>query len=84
MALDLTEYTLPPVFEWLKGVCALPRDEILTTFNCGIGMVLLVDPASARLVVDALAAVGENSIPLGEVVARPEGGAAVVVTGMED
>lgn len=36
---------LPPVFAWLKQESGLCDSDMLTTFNCGIGMVLIVDGA---------------------------------------
>jgi formyltetrahydrofolate-dependent phosphoribosylglycinamide formyltransferase len=36
-------WTLPPVFRWLQSIAKLPQEELLRTFNCGIGMVLVID-----------------------------------------
>lgn len=33
---------LPPVFKWMKEKSGLDDPEMLTTFNCGIGMILIV------------------------------------------
>lgn len=42
---DLATWELPPVFKWLQQQSNLPREEMVKTFNCGVGMVLVVDPA---------------------------------------
>ncbi|MCP5361985.1 MAG: phosphoribosylformylglycinamidine cyclo-ligase [Hyphomicrobiales bacterium] len=40
--IDLRSWTLPPLFQWLKSLGNISTDEMLRTFNCGIGMVLVV------------------------------------------
>jgi len=42
--IDLTDYQLPACFAWAKEIAHLPDDEMLKTFNCGIGMVLVASP----------------------------------------
>ena len=48
------EWVLPPVFKWLQAVAKLPQDEMLRTFNCGIGMVLVVDHVAVPIVMQEL------------------------------
>lgn len=45
-----TGWTLPPVFRWLQEIAKLPQDELLRTFNCGVGMVLAVEKSLAASV----------------------------------
>ena len=52
---------------------------MLRTFNCGIGMVIVVDPARRDAVVAALRAAGEAPVGLGRLI--PREGDAVVYTG---
>ena len=61
---------LPPVFAWLARAGRLDRLELLRTFNCGIGMVLVVDPARAEPVRRALAAAGETVHASARIAAR--------------
>jgi phosphoribosylaminoimidazole (AIR) synthetase len=44
-SLDFTRsgFQLPPVFQWLQKFANLPQSELLRTFNCGIGMVVVVE-----------------------------------------
>ena len=65
VALDAWE--LPPVFRWLIDIAALPEAEALKTFNCGIGMVLVVAPEDVAPVIDALDASGTAAYRLGEI-----------------
>ena len=45
--IDLAAWTLPPVFGWLAQTGGMAQAEMLKTFNCGIGMVLVVGAARA-------------------------------------
>ncbi|MBV7409642.1 phosphoribosylformylglycinamidine cyclo-ligase [Maritimibacter sp. DP1N21-5] len=62
---DLDAWTLPPVFKWLAETGAMEEREMLKTFNCGIGMVLVVDPAQAGAVKSTLEAAGETVYQIG-------------------
>lgn len=54
---------LPPLFEWLRGVCGdLPDDEMLRTFNCGLGLILIVDAEAQEAVSHALEEAGERDV----------------------
>jgi len=69
-------WPVPPVFAWLAAAGGVPAAEMLRTFNCGIGMAVIVEPARADEAADRLAAAGERVHRIGRVVARePEGGA---------
>ncbi len=70
--IDLDEWDLPPVFKWLAGVGGMDQAEMLKTFNCGIGMILVVDPKQAAAVRAALQAAGETVHQIG--VIQPEAG----------
>ncbi|WP_101068035.1 phosphoribosylformylglycinamidine cyclo-ligase [Roseovarius salinarum] len=64
---DLDAWTLPGVFGWLAGQGGIAPDEMLRTFNCGVGMVLAVDPGRAEAVSTLLDEAGEAVVPLGRV-----------------
>ncbi|RKF16981.1 phosphoribosylformylglycinamidine cyclo-ligase [Roseovarius spongiae] len=66
--IDLDAWTLPGVFRWLRETGALDGAEMLKTFNCGIGMILVVDAGAAEGLVTLLEAGGETVTRLGEVV----------------
>ena len=76
---DLGAVVPPPVFGWLAKQGRVAEREMLRTFNCGIGMVIVVDPARRDAVIAALRAAGEAPVGLGRLI--PREGDAVVYTG---
>ncbi|MEJ2035239.1 MAG: phosphoribosylformylglycinamidine cyclo-ligase [Maritimibacter sp.] len=70
--IDLDAWDLPPVFKWLAETGGMSQAEMLKTFNCGIGMILSVDPQSLPAVRAALEAAGETVYQIG--VIQPEAG----------
>jgi phosphoribosylformylglycinamidine cyclo-ligase len=67
-AVDLSAIVVPPVFGWLAAAGRLDDAEMLRTFNCGIGMVVIADKARAGEVVAALTEAGEAPVVLGEII----------------
>ena len=59
----------------------LAEREMLRTFNCGIGMIVVVQADEADHVTKVLADAGQRVARLGEIVARPEGSEAVIFSG---
>jgi phosphoribosylformylglycinamidine cyclo-ligase len=64
-------WTAPAVFGWLEAA-GVDTHEMHRTFNCGIGMVLVVDPAAAAATLAELAAAGEQAQVIGSVIADSE------------
>jgi phosphoribosylformylglycinamidine cyclo-ligase len=56
-----------PVFEWLQSTARIDAAEMYRTFNCGIGMAVIVPPAHAAAAMELLAAHGEGAHLIGEV-----------------
>ena len=65
--IDLDAWTLPPVFAWLRQRAGIGDPEMLKTFNCGIGLVLVVSPDRAAALAADLATAGETVHALGRV-----------------
>ena len=65
--IDLTAWALPPVFGWLAETAGIARDEMLRTFNSGIGMILVVAPDRAEALTALLCQMGESVARLGTV-----------------
>jgi phosphoribosylformylglycinamidine cyclo-ligase len=53
-------WEVPPVFQWLERAGGVPRQDMLRTFNMGIGLILVVAASNAGLVLSELAAAGET------------------------
>ena len=73
-AIDLASISVPPVFSWLAKTGGVAPNEMLRTFNCGIGMIAVVKPEKVDEVVAALAAEGEKVVTLGQMVKREKDG----------
>jgi phosphoribosylformylglycinamidine cyclo-ligase len=71
--LDLTQIPVLPVFKWLAKQGGITEHEMLRTFNCGIGMVLIVDEAKAPMILKALADKGEAAKIIGKTTAVQAG-----------
>jgi len=67
--IDLSSWTMPSVFRWLAETGGVDEAEMLKTFNCGIGMVLVVDKATAPDQIALLQKAGETVSVLGTVTA---------------
>jgi phosphoribosylformylglycinamidine cyclo-ligase len=65
-----------PVFEWLAETGALDEAEMYRTFNCGIGMVVIVPSTHAEQAVELLRRAGEHAMVIGEV--RRGGGGVII------
>ncbi len=61
-------WSMPPVFKWLQDSGRVEQDEMLRTFNCGVGMVVCVDSQDAERAIIHLENSGEKVIVLGEIV----------------
>jgi phosphoribosylformylglycinamidine cyclo-ligase len=51
-------WVVPPIFQWLERAGGVPREDMLRTFNMGIGLILVVAPADADRVLAALSGEG--------------------------
>ena len=54
--------SLTPVFKWMKDVSGLDDEEMLRTFNCGVGMVLVVAVGKVQAAQDLLLSTGETDV----------------------
>ncbi|HYL03135.1 MAG TPA: phosphoribosylformylglycinamidine cyclo-ligase [Steroidobacteraceae bacterium] len=75
-ALERGRWHRDPVFEWLQRAGRIETREMYRTFNCGIGMVVIVPAGQAAAAVELLGAHGETARVIGEIRA---GGHGVVI-----
>jgi phosphoribosylformylglycinamidine cyclo-ligase len=66
--IDLAAWQLPPVFRWLAQTANMSEPELLKTFNCGIGMILVVAEDRADAMTALLQGEGETVTRLGRIV----------------
>jgi len=66
---DWAAWDLPPVFGWLASVGGVAEAEMRRTFNCGLGLMLIVAPRDAEAVLTALLNAGETAFICGELAA---------------
>ncbi len=76
--IDLQSWTRPPLFDWLQQAGNVEPGEMLRTFNCGIGLCVVVSAADAAAAEAQLEAAGETVWRIGEIVARPAGAEQVI------
>jgi phosphoribosylformylglycinamidine cyclo-ligase len=72
--LDLAAVNVPTVFSWLAQTGGVAPDEMMRTFNCGVGMVLVVAAGQAAQVAAVLQEAGEHVSPIGQICPRREAG----------
>jgi len=63
---DWNAWLLPPVFQWLQAEGGVADHELRRTFNCGVGLVLVVEPDELPDVLEGLVRVGEDAFVCGE------------------
>lgn len=66
--IDLGAWGLPPVFRWLARTANIAERELLKTFNCGIGMILVVAEDRAEALTNLLRDEGETVTRVGRIV----------------
>ena len=71
--IDLGAIAVPPVFGWLAAQGRVAEAEMLRTFNCGIGMIVVVAADAAAAVTASLELAGESPVVLGRLVPATEG-----------
>lgn len=77
VSLDLSAVNVPAEMKWAAQTANLSAHDLLATFNCGIGMVVMVAESDVAQVSEALARSGETVLRLGSVVERD--GDAVII-----
>jgi phosphoribosylformylglycinamidine cyclo-ligase len=81
--IDASSWQQPPVFGWLRKTAGIDHQEMARTFNCGIGMILVVAPDRVDAVKTILQGAGETVAAIGTIRPRAgdEPGCKVVNTG---
>jgi phosphoribosylamine--glycine ligase / phosphoribosylformylglycinamidine cyclo-ligase len=70
--IDVGKWSLPPVFRWLIRAGEIAPSEMVRTFNCGVGMVLVVSRDEVGAAMQTLRDAGQKEVyTVGEVVGSP-------------
>jgi phosphoribosylformylglycinamidine cyclo-ligase len=80
--IDLARLRVPPLFQWLARAGRIAEAEMLRTFNCGAGMIVIASEKEAEAVAASFAKAGEKVARIGEIAAAD--GARVAYSGHLD
>ncbi|HEY6280262.1 MAG TPA: phosphoribosylformylglycinamidine cyclo-ligase [Burkholderiales bacterium] len=78
--LQRSAWDMPPLFKWLQAQGNIAEREMYRTFNCGIGMIVVVSPEYSQQAQKLLRASGEQVWRIGEIKERAKGGPQTVVS----
>jgi phosphoribosylformylglycinamidine cyclo-ligase len=70
--INTSSWTLPPVFQYLQKAGNIPIKDMMRTFNCGLGLVIVVSEQDTSEVFLRLKAMGQIAYHIGSVEARDE------------
>ncbi|MGQ9425961.1 phosphoribosylformylglycinamidine cyclo-ligase [Gilvimarinus sp. F26214L] len=79
--IDAQSWQRPAIFDWLQKQGNVAEREMYRTFNCGIGMVLVVAGEHSQEALDQLRAAGESAAIIGEIKTADTNAAPVRITG---
>lgn len=68
VSINVGSWEVPPIFPYIKKCGNIDKKEMFSTFNMGIGMMMVVDEADAAAVVKSLADAGEKAFIIGDIV----------------
>jgi len=72
--LDLDAIEVPAVFSWLAKTGGIAPAEMMRTFNCGVGMIVVAAAGQAAQIAAVLQEAGETVAPIGRIVPRRDAG----------
>ena len=68
--IDVAAWELPAIFKWLKELGKLSNEDLARTLNCGLGMIVICDPAKAEDIKRSFTETGETVYTIGEIKAK--------------
>ena len=75
--IKLTAWEFPAIFKWLQQQGKVSQADMLTTFNCGVGMIVVVPAEQENAALRYLEKFGETAFPIGELI-ELDGAARVI------
>ncbi len=70
--IDLGSFHCQPVFHWLAAAGKVDAEEMLRTFNCGVGFVAIVAPEDSNAIVERFRAHQDTAFPIGIIERRED------------
>ena len=64
---NLGSWNQPEVFDWIEEEGNVDKEEMLKTFNCGIGYILIVDKETTTDVIKVINNLGHQAFPIGDI-----------------
>ena len=77
--IDGNSWQWPAIFNWLQQQGNISRHEMYRTFNCGVGMIVVVPQDKLQTALSLLSAAGETAWHLGEIHAAAAGDELVII-----
>ena len=68
--ISLASWELPEIFKWLQDRGSMSNDDLLRIFNCGIGMVLLLDESISEEIMSDIKDSGFDCYNIGRVIKK--------------
>jgi phosphoribosylformylglycinamidine cyclo-ligase len=72
IVLKTSSWVVPPIFEFLRQAGRLSFEDMVRTFNCGLGMIIILNGEDTDEALSRLRAMGETAYHVGEVASRDE------------
>jgi len=69
--INLNAWEMPAIFQWLQEQGNVTEENMLTTFNCGVGMIVCVAAENEATAIATLNDLGEHAFSMGEIVSTP-------------
>ncbi len=79
--IDEAAWPRPAVFDWIADTGGIASAEMRRTFNCGIGMAIVIPPEALDQATDALESAGEEVFRIGHIVPRDGNDAVLIENG---
>ena len=70
--IDRAALRMPPIFSLIQRAGNIPEHDMFNTFNCGVGMTVIVSPETAGKALETLRQNGCDAYAIGEVVSGEE------------
>lgn len=77
--INVDSWTMPDVFNWLQKAGNIDTQEMYRTFNCGVGMVIVVKQQDSEQALSLLTQAGESPWVIGDIVEANAGDAQVIM-----